>query len=166
MYRQSTEALTRYRRSIVESVKPEGYDAWSERSKKELDKHPELFEAKSGESGGRPGAPLLVKRGGTTYVTLETHTPDPDKYEWDGEDDAGPSVEGTRSAEEREDDFQSISHQSFGMEDKNIEFEPEPPLDSNQYVYRIVVYLIRSSIHTIPTTLSGLCGYNLTDTLL
>ncbi|KAI9756702.1 MAG: hypothetical protein M1815_003067 [Lichina confinis] len=132
VYRQSTEALTRHRRDIIESVKPEGYDAWVERSKKELDKHRELFEAKSGEDGGKPGRPMLVKRGGTTYVTLETQTPDPDKYEWDGEDDVGPSLEGTRSLEEREDDFRSISQQRLGIQDKNIDFEPEPPLDSNQ----------------------------------
>jgi NADH dehydrogenase (ubiquinone) 1 alpha subcomplex subunit 5 len=43
VYCQSTESLTRHRLKIVEAVKPEGYDAWAERAKKQIAEHPEVF---------------------------------------------------------------------------------------------------------------------------
>ncbi|KAF2155019.1 hypothetical protein K461DRAFT_266348 [Myriangium duriaei CBS 260.36] len=39
VYRQSTEALTRHRLSIVEAVQPEGHSAWQGRVQKSLEEH-------------------------------------------------------------------------------------------------------------------------------
>merc|ERR1711974_64955 len=41
VYRQSTEALTRHRLSVIESVKPAGLEEWQARVEKIIDGHPE-----------------------------------------------------------------------------------------------------------------------------
>lgn len=43
VYRQSTEALTRHRLSVIESVKPAGLEEWQTRTQKIVDAHPEAF---------------------------------------------------------------------------------------------------------------------------
>jgi NADH dehydrogenase (ubiquinone) 1 alpha subcomplex subunit 5 len=43
VYRQSTEALTRHRLSVIESVKPAGLEEWQARVEKIIDGHPEAF---------------------------------------------------------------------------------------------------------------------------
>jgi len=43
VYRQSTEALTRHRLSVIESVKPAGLEEWQARVEKVIDGHPEAF---------------------------------------------------------------------------------------------------------------------------
>lgn len=43
IYRQSVEALTKQRLTIVESTKPEGYDAWLERVRKQIEANPAAY---------------------------------------------------------------------------------------------------------------------------
>ena len=43
VYRQSTEALTRHRLSVIESIKPAGLEEWQTRTQKLVDAHPEAF---------------------------------------------------------------------------------------------------------------------------
>lgn len=43
VYRQSTEALTKHRLSIVESTKPAGYDEWLTRVQKQIAANPEAY---------------------------------------------------------------------------------------------------------------------------
>ncbi|KAL1590712.1 hypothetical protein WHR41_00887 [Cladosporium halotolerans] len=43
VYRQSTEALTKHRLSVIESVKPAGLEEWQSRIQKIVDEHPEAF---------------------------------------------------------------------------------------------------------------------------
>jgi hypothetical protein len=43
VYRQSTEALTKHRLSIVESTKPAGYDEWLARVQKQISANPEAY---------------------------------------------------------------------------------------------------------------------------
>ncbi|KAI4751328.1 hypothetical protein E4T44_14876, partial [Aureobasidium sp. EXF-8845] len=43
VYRQSVEALTKHRLSIVESVKPEGLEEWQARVKSVVEAHPNAF---------------------------------------------------------------------------------------------------------------------------
>ncbi|KEF58845.1 NADH dehydrogenase (ubiquinone) 1 alpha subcomplex 5 [Exophiala aquamarina CBS 119918] len=43
VYRQSTEALTKQRLAVIEATKPEGYDAWLARVRKQIDGNPEAF---------------------------------------------------------------------------------------------------------------------------
>ena len=43
VYRQSTEAITKHRLSIVENTKPPGYEEWRQRAQKHVEAHPEVF---------------------------------------------------------------------------------------------------------------------------
>ena len=43
VYRQSTEALTKHRLEIVESTKPEGYEQWLERVRKQIEASPKAY---------------------------------------------------------------------------------------------------------------------------
>ncbi|KAL8698167.1 MAG: hypothetical protein Q9201_006724 [Fulgogasparrea decipioides] len=43
VYRQSAEAITKHRFSIVDSIKPRGYEEWAQRAQKNVDEHPEVF---------------------------------------------------------------------------------------------------------------------------
>jgi NADH dehydrogenase (ubiquinone) 1 alpha subcomplex subunit 5 len=43
VYRQSTEALTKHRLSVIEAIKPAGLEEWQTRIQKIVDSHPEAF---------------------------------------------------------------------------------------------------------------------------
>jgi len=43
IYRQSTEALTKHRLSIVEATKPAGYDEWLSRVQKQIEANPDAY---------------------------------------------------------------------------------------------------------------------------
>ncbi len=133
VYRQSTESLTRHRLKIVEQVKPEGYDEWLARTRKNLEQRPELFETRPSSDGERQDPPRAVRRGGETFVAVEVDERDPDSLEWDGEPDLGPVLEGTRTAEEKEKDLRPLLNNPGPPQDeKPLKWEPEPPLDKDQ----------------------------------
>jgi len=51
VYRQSTEALTKHRLSIVESAKPAGYDEWLARVQKQISANPEAYKDMKRQDG-------------------------------------------------------------------------------------------------------------------
>ncbi|OCT51363.1 NADH-ubiquinone oxidoreductase [Cladophialophora carrionii] len=51
VYRQSVEALTKHRLEIVESTKPEGYEQWLERVKKQIEASPKAYSQLLNEEG-------------------------------------------------------------------------------------------------------------------
>lgn len=134
VYRQSTEALTRHRLSIIENIKPEGYDAWLERARKQLKEHPDILEPKAvGAQGDQKDVSYAVKRAGQTFLAIETRTEDVAEVEWDAEEDVGPALEGTRSEDERDQDWKSIVAQaSKPRTEDSVSWEPEPPLNVDQ----------------------------------
>ena len=90
VYRQSTEALTRHRRSLVESVKPEGFDVWAAKLQKRSqttlnDPDDEASESRNLNHGGQQFS--LHK---ASFGDREPHR------EWDGERVVD-SKEGSRS---------------------------------------------------------------------
>ena len=117
VYRQSTEALTKNRMKVVESIKPEGYDEWAEKAAEKIEKYPEAFQP------GRFYAHSSA--GGEDFVTVEYK--EFEKQEWT-------SLEGTRSSEERAAEVALL--RKGGQEDysKVVNWEPEPPLEASQYV--------------------------------
>lgn len=135
VYRQSTEALTKHRLNIVESVKPVDYDAWLERSRKLLEQHPKLYEESINTTGDGMRSPLAVKRGGQTFVAVEIDSTDPREIEWDGEEDVGPALEGPRSQEDKDKDVgHIIRQQTQARSGDEVRWEPEPQLNADQYV--------------------------------
>ncbi|KAK7957045.1 uncharacterized protein PG986_006267 [Apiospora aurea] len=103
LYRQSVEALTKHRMSIIEAAEPPGHAEWAERAKKILEQHPDGFKIEN--RAARDGARMqVVQRGGQTYMMR--HAPqekDIRHEEWDGEIDEGAELEGPRSEAERAD---------------------------------------------------------------
>lgn len=45
VYRQSTEALTKRRMQIIESIKPEGHEEWAKKAAEKVEKYPEAFQS-------------------------------------------------------------------------------------------------------------------------
>ncbi|KAI9784065.1 MAG: hypothetical protein M1835_003656 [Candelina submexicana] len=124
VYRQSTEALTKHRLKIIESVKPEGFDAWAERARKQITENPEVFKTPGRGVPHDDGKYVKEMREGRSFVTVQLKDePDERLEEWDGEEDVGTALEATRNVAERE---------RPASETKTIEWETEPPLDRNQ----------------------------------
>lgn len=115
VYRQSTEALTKHRRDIVQAIKPEGYEEWRTQAEKMVEEHPEIF---------RPGdRHLFVDAGGASYLTKE-------KEDGGGERTASavsPTQEGMASESRLQ------RRETPRDPSKAIKWKPEPPLEATQY---------------------------------
>lgn len=117
VYRQSTEALTKHRMSIIESIKPEGYDEWAKKAAEKIEKYPEAFQ---------PGGNYVHRSaGGQDFVTLEDQ---------EDEDQEWTSLEGTRSSEEKVAEVALLRKGRRKDYSKVVNWEPEPPLEASQYV--------------------------------
>lgn len=116
VYRQSTEALTKHRMHIIESIKPEGYEEWAKKAAEKLAKHPEAFQ---------PGGNYKLQiAGGQNFVTKEDNA-----YE----DQEFTSLEGPRSAEEKAAETKMLKRGRRVDYSDTVKWEPEPPLDASQY---------------------------------
>lgn len=132
LYRQSVEAVTKHRMSLVESVKPSGYDEWLAKAKQILEKHPEHFKEAAHKTADGSLA-KGVERDGNFFVLRQTADDIDGRYkEWDGEEDEGPEKEGSRTLEERQD--QSLISSRNPFEGEGIEWTDEPKLTIDQYV--------------------------------
>ncbi|KAF2092224.1 NADH-ubiquinone oxidoreductase-like protein 299 kDa subunit [Saccharata proteae CBS 121410] len=86
-YRTSTEALTKHRLAIVESIKPNGYDEWEARAREQIREHPAaLTEAGDARDFEVNGTKILM-------VREKDETP----REWDGEKEEVTFDEGVKS---------------------------------------------------------------------
>lgn len=123
VYRQSTEALTKHRMKIMESIKPAGYDEWAQRASAKVQAHPELF--KPGMSSSTYG-----EAGGQAYVEVK-QVDDSEDQEWDGERGAA-TLEGTRNQEDGSKNAAMMRQKKPDI--TTVQWEPEPPLEATQYV--------------------------------
>lgn len=115
VYRQSTEALTKHRMKIIESIKPEGYDEWKKRATEKIEKYPEAF-----QPGGHYAHQSV---GGQEFVTIQEQRDE-------DEDEEVPSLDSTyRPAEVAL--FNRVGRSEYM---KAVTWEPEPPLEASQYV--------------------------------
>jgi NADH dehydrogenase (ubiquinone) 1 alpha subcomplex subunit 5 len=132
LYRQSTEALTKHRMSIVSAVEPEGYKEWSEKAKNIIAEHPEVFTTPEGGVDHDGGRHLKVLRDGKVFVRSKVDkVVDDTTEEWDGEENLGPELEGTRTTEERK--GQSVlGMERPGDDTKTITWDDEPALTAEQ----------------------------------
>lgn len=132
LYRQSVEAVTKHRMSLVQSVKPAGYDEWLAKARQILEKHPEHFKETAHKTADGSLAAGLERNG--KFFVLRQEQPDIEsRYkEWDGEEDEGPEKEGSRTLEERQDQKLISSRNPF--EGEGIEWADEPKLTIDQYV--------------------------------
>ena len=116
VYRQSTEALTKHRMKIIESIKPEGYEEWEKRATEKIEKYPEAFQ---------PGGYYAHQSvGGQEFVTIQ---------EQSDEDEELPTLDATQKPAEVA-LFNRVGRSEYL---KATTWEPEPPLDASQYVRRL-----------------------------
>ena len=154
VYRQSTEALTKHRMNIIQSIKPEGYDEWAVKAKEKREKYPEAF--------GPGGDFAVISAGGQEFVTpverpgieesvIEDRSP-PEKevlvdeivdYEKEDYDFYTPEVEEVYDEKERESEpparIEHVSEQDFDPRSRPdyielVDWQPEPPLEASQCV--------------------------------
>ena len=137
LYRQSVEALTKHRMSLVESVVPAGYPEWAEKAAKIISSHPEQFNVTNASRVNGANATRVEKNG---QVFLIRHLPeemDMREQEWDGEINEGPELEGPRSAEERQE--QEVMANRKDLTDvEQTEWTPEPQWTADQYVVALI----------------------------
>ena len=121
VYRQSTEALTKHRMAIIESIKPAGYEEWAKRAAEKVEKYPEAF-----QPGGKH---QYMSAGGESYVLTqaEQEGPNPDEQEWT-------SLEGTRTREEKAAETRLLKKGRRKDYSATVQWEPEPALEASQSV--------------------------------
>jgi NADH dehydrogenase (ubiquinone) 1 alpha subcomplex subunit 5 len=134
VYRQSTEALTRNRLKIISSVVPAGFEEWAAKAKKIVAEHPEVFNTPEGGVDYAKGRHLKETFDGRSFVTTKIdNEPDEINDEWDGDEDLEPVLEGTRTTAERKSQA-ALGMKRPGEDEKQIKWDPEPPLSADQYV--------------------------------
>lgn len=134
LYRQSTEAITNHRMGIISAVIPPGFEEWSAKASQKIADHPEVFTTTKGGVPHDGGKHTLETKNGQTFVSTKVEKGLDDLIdEWDGEQDLGPQLEGTRSTADRKGQ-KSIGKARPGQDSKQISWDPEPPLTAEQYV--------------------------------
>ena len=132
VYRQSTESLTRHRLKIVESIKPAGWAEWSEKAKKQIAEHPEVFNTPEGETPHDNEKYVKSTHDGRIFVnTRQPEEGDEIDQEWDGEVGSA-TLEGSRVEEERRHQGKMLEMKRPGSDEKTVEWTPEPPLEAGQ----------------------------------
>jgi NADH dehydrogenase (ubiquinone) 1 alpha subcomplex subunit 5 len=125
VYRQSAEALTKHRLSIIESIKPPGWDAWEQHIHYQVQENMDAFK-------------ISPTSRGTKINTIKPREVDPrtKSSEWDGEL-GGPVGEGIRSSKDRKPLTSKISGPHDYNVDrvfKEVKLAPEPQLTAEQCV--------------------------------
>ncbi|MCJ1445214.1 MAG: hypothetical protein MMC23_005719 [Stictis urceolatum] len=83
-YRASTEALTKHRLSIVQSITPQNYTAWRARASKLIEEHPEQFVGITG-SAPKELVPEWVEASICARDVVGMSGVEREEQEWDGE---------------------------------------------------------------------------------
>jgi len=127
-YRQSAEAVTKHRLQIIESAKPNGFEAWEARVHKQIEENPLMF--------GPKGGAHRESVGGKQYVVASRLAAvDERLLEWDG-DMVGERGEGPSSIEQKAGQAMDLGN-SRPLEEfqaVGVQLEDEPPLNAQQYV--------------------------------
>ena len=126
VYRKSTEALTKHRMRIVESIKPPGLQEWQQRVESLVDAHPDAFKRVKTMEG---------KDGEFNVVYREP----PPKEQWANEDEevnvpykARPQPEGPLFYDEVANRGPALARDHIGEEMSRIHIEAEPTLTMEQ----------------------------------
>lgn len=136
VYRQSTEALTKHRMNIVESVKPKGLEEWQSRIEQIVDAHPEAFRKiplSVGEGKGEAGKKAF------NIIWRASAAEGMKSEEWDDEYVGKPQLEGPREEEERSGQGEAMARDLREENAKIPRIEPEPALTKDQYVERLAL---------------------------
>jgi len=135
LYRQSTEALTKHRLSIISASVPEGHTEWSEKTKKIVAEHPEVFNTPEGGVPHEGDKYVKVTKSGRSFViSKQEKVIDDTRDEWDSEEDTvGFSHGGVSEAEEAMGQA-PVNPMRPGSDEKTVVLDPEPQLTADQIV--------------------------------
>lgn len=125
VYRQSTEALSKHRLSILESIKPQGLEEWQQRVQAAVDAHPEAFRK----------IPISTPNSGEKAFNIiwRAHAAEGMKtQEWDDEAVGKPAPEGPRDESEKANMGQMMQRDLREENAKIPRIEPEPALTAEQ----------------------------------
>ncbi|KAI9718663.1 MAG: hypothetical protein M1828_006598 [Chrysothrix sp. TS-e1954] len=128
VYRQSVEALTKHRRNLVQSTKPQGYDEWKQRAAAQIEKNPRLLE-KRGSQGD------IMKQLERGYRYHYSTTVDERVAEWDEDDVVEARMEGPLEEEMRANqamEFGAGREPEASRPEDRPRLEKEPQLSSEQ----------------------------------
>lgn len=122
VYRQSTEALTRKRLNIVESVKPAGFDAWLQRVQAVVAENPDAY-----EPARRPD--------GTYAAAQKLQVETPEGKNWDGEIFEQQTEGAYLNEEEMQARLEQVNAEIRRSKAPKLKWETEPSLEATQYVF-------------------------------
>ncbi|KAL8994141.1 MAG: hypothetical protein Q9169_005817 [Polycauliona sp. 2 TL-2023] len=129
VYRQSTEAITKQRLSIIKGFKPPGYEEWEQRAKQKIQEHPNVF--------GKDAEPSSV------FMSAQlTQEKDQRELQWDNRKQPA-GLEGTRTAEERTHASGVATKAAYNPEADLVQWEQEPPLEASQREKTALIDVIR-----------------------
>ncbi|EER22956.1 hypothetical protein D8B26_004239 [Coccidioides posadasii str. Silveira] len=118
VYRQSTEALTRHRLNVVQSVKPPGFDSWLQRVKAAVAENPEAY-----KTALRPDG---------SYAAYEQKEKPKEEKDWSGEP-FNPQLEGAYlNEQEMEARVKEAQEEANKQLEPKLSWEPEPALEAAQ----------------------------------
>jgi hypothetical protein len=122
VYRQSTEALTKHRLSIVESTKPAGYDEWLSRVQKQISANPDAYKNMQRLDGSYAHGKI----------------PEESSDVWDGVVNRNSALDTGNFTEKAALDRGRLIQEEVEIADKPElptvdDLETEPPLDAAQY---------------------------------
>jgi hypothetical protein len=118
VYRQSTEALTKHRLKIVESVKPKGFDAWEEKVKQMIAED--------------PVAAVQAEKDFVSYQQLEYSKPTEIPEEFAGDGVAVVQEGAFNDIVPPSEDSKWATNLERRSAEPEIPWDPEPPLDKDQ----------------------------------
>ena len=141
LYRQSTEALTKHRLSIISAAVPEGHAEWSAKAKATVAEHPEVFNTPEGGVPHDEDKNVKAIKSGRQFVVSKVEREvDHTREEWNSEEDTvGFSNGGVSEAEESIEQV-AVNPKRPGSEEKTVVLDPEPQLTADQYVYLEAVH--------------------------
>ncbi|KAL8767401.1 MAG: hypothetical protein Q9209_006091 [Squamulea sp. 1 TL-2023] len=118
VYRQSVEAITKQRLSIIKGFKPPGYEEWAQRAKQKIQEHPNVF--------GKDRDPSSI------FMSAQlTQEKDERDIVWDNRKEPA-ALEGTRTAEERRRQSGVMARAAVTPDADIVQWENEPPLEASQ----------------------------------
>jgi len=133
VYRQSTEAVAKSRLAAAESIIPDGFMEWMEKTNQIMKEHPEVFTTPEGGIPHEEDKYVKKAVGQRHFVEVKPEKElDLDNDEWDGEVDGGPVLEGNRTTGERRGQAAHLGRERPGSDEKTVRLDPQPQLTAEQ----------------------------------
>ena len=122
VYRQSVEALTKQRLSVIESIKPEGLEEWQQRVTQTVKANPQAFRIVGNQTNSKE----------VNFIWKESALEGVQTEEFDDEPPSKPELEGPRTIKEKSAQANTFTR-DLRLENAQIpRIEPEPPLSAEQ----------------------------------